>query len=61
MGVDLESRLGYSYIHEQRRKKMNKHIELKKLETVERKAWNGKMSGSIEDASTIYGQEGKMN
>lgn len=38
---------------------MAKHQELKKLEQIERKAWNAKMNGSKEDACTIYGQEGK--
>lgn len=38
---------------------MTKHLELKALEKIERKAWNKKMNGSEADACTIYGQEGK--
>ncbi len=38
---------------------MNKHPELRRLERIERKAWNTKMHGSEADACTLYGQEGK--
>lgn len=38
---------------------MSKHQELKKLEQIERKAWNTKMNGSEADACTLFGQEGK--
>lgn len=39
---------------------MNKHQELRKLEQIERKAWNAKMKGSDVDTCTIYGQVGKL-
>jgi hypothetical protein len=32
---------------------------LKKLDKAEAKAWRVKMNGSLEDACTIYGKEGK--
>jgi hypothetical protein len=32
---------------------------LKNLDKAERKAWNTKMRGSLEDACTIYSKEGK--
>lgn len=35
---------------------------MSKLQTLikaERKAWQVKMNGSVEDASTVFGQEGK--
>ncbi len=32
---------------------------LENLMKAERKAWRIKMSGSVEDASTVFGQEGK--
>lgn len=38
---------------------MSKHQELRKLEQIERKAWNTTQKGSEVDACTLYGKEGK--
>lgn len=36
------------------------HTELRRLEAIERKAWNAKARGSDEDTCTIYRREGKL-
>lgn len=39
---------------------MAKHQELRRLEQIERKAWNAKAHGSEVDICSIWGQEGKL-